>query len=111
MALALVPQLSVFYEQLLLWLVPSTRWRSIALTACSWVGYLAWYPQRMSPQQNEIAFPWMLFTIYAPALVLLLLLPNREESEVPAVAALTPGEAPTVSTPRPAAGHSPPPMP
>lgn len=77
LALSIAPQLPVFYEQLPLWLVPSTKWRSIALTACSWVGYLMWYPQRMSPQQNEIAFPWMLFTIYLPALVLLLLLPNE----------------------------------
>lgn len=80
MALALAPQLPVFYEQLLLWLVPSSRWRSLSLTLCSWVGYLAWYPHRMSSQQNEFAFPWMLFTIYAPALVFLLLLPAAEVS-------------------------------
>lgn len=80
-ALAIAPQLPVWYEQLMLWLIPSTRWRSLALTACSWVGYLIWYPNRMSPQQNEIAFPLMLFSIYAPALVLLLLLPPREEAD------------------------------
>lgn len=80
--LALVPQLPVFYEQLLLWLVPSTLWRTLLLTATSWIGYLAWWPHRTSPDQNEIAFPWMLFTIYAPALVLLLLLPKREEEVV-----------------------------
>ncbi len=79
MALALVPQLPVFYEQLLLWLVPSTGWRSLALTACSWVGYLAWFPHSVSPKQNEIAVPWVLFTIYLPALVILLMLPPREE--------------------------------
>ncbi len=79
LALSIAPQLPVFYEQLPLWLVPSTKWRSMALTACSWIGYLAWYPQRMSPQQNEIAFPLMLFTIYLPALLLLLLLPNARE--------------------------------
>lgn len=78
LALSLVPQLPVFYDQLLLWLVPSTLWRSLLLSACSWVGYLAWYPHRMSPAQNELAFPWMVFTIYAPALVLLLMLPSRE---------------------------------
>ncbi len=80
MALAIAPQLPVWYEQLMLWLIPSTRWRSLALTACSWVGYLLWYPDRMSPRQNEIAFPLMLFSIYAPALVLLLMLPSREEA-------------------------------
>ena len=80
-ALSLVPQLPVFYDQLLLWLVPSTLWRSVALTAASWVGYLAWFPHRASAEQNAIAFPYMVFTLYAPALVLLLLLPPREQAE------------------------------
>ncbi len=79
-ALSLMPQLPVFYDQLLLWLIPSTLIRSLALTAVSWMGYLAWYPHHASPAQNEIAFPWMVFTLYAPALVLLLLLPAREGS-------------------------------
>jgi hypothetical protein len=77
-AMSLMPQLPVFYDSLILWLIPSTLWRSVALSAISWVGYLAWYPSRASPAQNEIAFPWLVFTIYAPALVLLLLLPARE---------------------------------
>lgn len=80
-AMSLIPQLPVFYDSLILWLVPSTLWRSLALSAASWVGYLAWYPSRASPLQNEIAFPWLVFTIYAPALILLLLLPAREEPE------------------------------
>ena len=78
-AMSLIPQLPVFYDSLILWLIPSTLWRSLALSAASWVGYLAWYPSRASPMQNEIAFPWLVFTIYAPALVLLLLLPKDEE--------------------------------
>ena len=77
-AMSLVPQLPVFYDSLILWLIPSTLWRSVAFSAVSWVGYLAWYPHHTSPAQNEIAFPWLVFTIYAPALVLLLLLPSRE---------------------------------
>jgi hypothetical protein len=80
-AMSLIPQLPVFYDSLILWLVPSTLWRSVALSAASWVGYLAWYPSRASPMQNEIAFPFLVFTIYLPALILLLLLPAREESE------------------------------
>ena len=59
--------------------IQSTLRRSLALSAASWVGYLAWYPSRASPLQNEIAFPWLVFTIYAPALLLLLLLPKDEE--------------------------------
>ena len=93
--LALVPQLPVFYDQLLLWLVPSTLWRSLALSACSWVGYLLWYPHHTSPAQNEIAFPYMVFTIYAPALVLLLLLPAREQPVQAGTAAEDPQRAHT----------------
>ena len=77
-AMSLIPQLPVFYDALILWLIPSTIWRSLALSAVSWVGYLVWYPHHTSPAQNEIAFPWLVFTIYAPALVLLLLLPARD---------------------------------
>jgi hypothetical protein len=96
-AMSLLPQLPVFYDQLTLWLIPSTLWRSLALTALSWVGYLAWYPHHASPQQNEIAFPWMVFTIYLPALILLLLLPARE-GEAPARDG---SEAPTPGDPEP----------
>ena len=77
-AMSLIPQLPVFYDSLILWLIPSTLWRSLALSAASWVGYLAWYPSRASPLQNEIAFPWLVFTIYLPALLLLLMLPAKE---------------------------------
>ena len=81
-AMSLIPQLPVFYDSLILWLIPSTLWRSVAFSAVSWVGYLAWYPHHTSQAQNEIAFPWLVFTIYAPALVLLLLLPAREQESV-----------------------------
>jgi hypothetical protein len=81
-AMSLIPQLPVFYDALMLWLVPSTFWRSLALSAVSWIGYLAWYPHRTSPDQNILAFPWLVFTIYAPALILLLLLPKEESSAV-----------------------------
>jgi len=81
-AMSLIPQLPVFYDSLILWLIPSTLWRSVTFSAVSWVGYLAWYPHHTSPAQNEIAFPWLVFTIYAPALALLLLLPAREQESV-----------------------------
>jgi hypothetical protein len=93
-AMSLMPQLPVFYDSLILWLIPSTLWRSVALSAISWVGYLAWYPSRASPAQNEIAFPWLVFTIYAPALVLLLLLPARETPASGADDPRPPGEPP-----------------
>ena len=93
-AMSLMPQLPVFYDSLILWLIPSTLWRSVAFSAISWVGYLAWYPSRASPAQNEIAFPWLVFTIYAPALVLLLLLPARETPASGTKDPRPPGEPP-----------------
>ena len=36
-AMSLIPQLPVFYDSLILWLIPSTVWRSLALSAVSWV--------------------------------------------------------------------------
>jgi hypothetical protein len=102
--LSLVPQLPVFYDQLLLWLVPSTMWRSLALSAMSWVGYLAWYPHHTSPQQNEIALPWVIFTVYLPALILLLLLPAREEPPSGSAPSSVP-EAPSEGAARPDEGR------
>jgi hypothetical protein len=78
MSLALVPQLPVFYDTLPLWLVPNTWVRSMLLSLTSWVGYLLWYPHHASTSQNEVAIPFALAFIWAPALVLLLLLPAQE---------------------------------
>jgi hypothetical protein len=86
-AMSLMPQLPVFYDALLLWLIPSTLWRSLGLSAASWVGYLLWYPSHASPDQNQVAFPYLVFTVYAPALLLLLLLPAREAEPVTGTAA------------------------
>jgi hypothetical protein len=80
-ALSLVPQLPVFYDTLPLWLIPSTWVRSALLAGASWVGYLMWFPHRASPLQNEIAAPWAVATIWAPALVLLLMLPASAEKD------------------------------
>jgi hypothetical protein len=78
-AMALVPQLSLFYDQLPLWFVPSTIWRSLALTALSWVAWFQWYPSRGLSSSVAVAKPWILALIYLPALIMLWLLPAREE--------------------------------
>lgn len=77
LTLALVPQLPLFYDQLLLWLIPSTVWRSWLLSALSWVGWFMWYPHRLETYQSAAARPWLLATVFLPALVMLLLLPAR----------------------------------
>jgi hypothetical protein len=80
-SLALVPQLPVFYDALPLWLIPSTWLRSLLLSASSWIAYLLWYPFHKSPLQNETAIPLALLFIWAPALILVLLLPNTTDSK------------------------------
>lgn len=78
-SLALMPQLPVFYDTLPLWLVPSTWQRSLFMTVCSWVAYVLWYPSHELVTQNQAAVPLTLAFIWAPALLLLLLLPARED--------------------------------
>lgn len=86
-AMALVPQLSLFYDQLPLWLIPHTIGRSLLLTALSWVAWYQWYPSRALASSVAAAKPWILALVYAPALVMLLLLPAREENPSATVAA------------------------
>ena len=84
LAMAITPQLSLFYDQLPLWLIPSSVWRSVALSALSWVAWWQWYPSRASTASVAIAEPWVFWLIYLPALALLLLLPARETDPSPA---------------------------
>jgi len=81
--MAIVPQLPVFYDQLPLWLVPSTVWRSLVLSATSWIGWFIWYPSSALKTQFIVARPLVMAFVYFPALVMLLLLPNREEERLP----------------------------
>jgi len=76
LGMSLMPQLTLFYDQLPLWLVPTTVWRSFVLSALSWVAWAQWYPSRAIPTHVTIARPWVFALIYLPALVLLLL-PSR----------------------------------
>jgi hypothetical protein len=84
LAMALTPQLSLFYDQLPLWLVPNTVWRTVALSAVSWIAWWQWYPSRALKESVAIAEPWVFWLVYVPALVLLLLLPPREATASPA---------------------------
>jgi hypothetical protein len=42
-----------------------------------------WFPSRALPTQFAVARPLVLLLIYAPALVMLLLLPAREDQPAP----------------------------
>lgn len=84
LAMALTPQLSLFYDQLPLWLIPNTIWRSLALSAASWIAWSQWYPSRALKASVAIAEPWVFWLVYVPALMLLLLLPPRDVGVAPA---------------------------
>jgi len=76
LAMSFMPQLTLFYDQLPLWLVPTSVWRSLALSALSWVAWAQWYPSRAIPTHVAIARPWVFGLIYVPALILVLAPPD-----------------------------------
>lgn len=76
LAMSVMPQLTLFYDQLPLWLVPTTVWRSLVLSALSWVAWAQWYPARALPSHVAVARPWVFALLYLPAL-LLVLAPER----------------------------------
>jgi hypothetical protein len=62
--LAIAPQ-RLFYDQLLLWLIPRSRREFLLLGGLSWIGYFGWF---FFPQGG---ITWVLLGIYLPALVLI----------------------------------------
>jgi hypothetical protein len=82
LGMALVPQLSLFYDQLPLWLVPGTWRRSLLLSALSWVAWFLWYPSAALASSVAAARPWILLFVFAPALVMLLWSPRADVTSV-----------------------------
>ncbi|MGE5749726.1 MAG: hypothetical protein ACM31F_07185 [Gemmatimonas sp.] len=79
--LSLVPQLFLFYDQLLLWLVPKTWRESLLLSVLSWVALYfgnKGFGANPSTQQvvSSYAMP-MMFLLFLPSLVMVLRRPNR----------------------------------
>jgi hypothetical protein len=81
LAMSVVPQLSLFYDQLPLWLIPNTLWRSAALSGLSWVAWWHWYPSRGLTSSVAVAEPWVFWLVYIPALLLVILLPTSEVAD------------------------------
>ena len=77
LAMAAVPQLSLFYDQLPLWLIPRSAWRSALLSAASWIAWWRWYPSRELSSSVAVAAPWVFWLIYIPALAILLVPASR----------------------------------
>jgi hypothetical protein len=70
LALAILPQRLIFYDQLPLLLVAQTNRQRQVLVLCSWVGFLSW--QLVSGPYTEAAPSWVLWSCYLPALVVVL---------------------------------------
>ena len=79
-ALACVPQVPTFYDQLFLLLIPRTFRESATTALLSAVAYM--YLFSRPSLTHERTATWILLTVYGPALLLVLRRPN--EGEVPA---------------------------
>ena len=73
LAMSLIPQQLLFYDQLPLWLIPKTRQQSIAFTACSQLAFILYYLMR-TPGESIVrsAYPYVIALLYLPALAVLL---------------------------------------
>lgn len=80
-ALSLVPQLTLPYEALPVFMCARTKWEGYGLAILSWIVTLgAWWTFRGPGDRAEIAaaaeWPWLLWGLYVPA-ILLVLMPSR----------------------------------
>lgn len=82
-AMALAPQLMLFYDQLPLWLVPGTWRRAALLSILSWGAWFAWYPSHAMTSSVAAATPWILLLIYLPGLAMLLTTRRRGDPNEP----------------------------
>src|SRR5688500_4645465 len=73
LTLSVIPQALLFYDQLLLWLIPQTRKPSVFLTGASQAGMMLWYVS-LGPDDNLIlsAYPFVVPSVFLPALCLVL---------------------------------------
>ena len=73
LAMACVPQLLLFADQLPLWLVARDRRETMLLSAASLVAFVGWFAM-LPPGEPDVlaAQPWVLAGVYLPALVLVL---------------------------------------
>lgn len=78
-----VPHFPFFYDTLPLWLVPKTERESLALTWASWVAMAGWLTVSFDWSTRvavlHTAAPWVVWCVYAPAVVMILRRPNAPD--------------------------------
>jgi hypothetical protein len=75
---ACVPQLLLFADQLPVLLVARTRGELVAITACSQIGFITWFLLLRDGELYVLkAAPYVLLSVFVPALVTLLRRPER----------------------------------
>lgn len=67
--LTITPQHYFFYDQLLLWMIPQTRWQMLILTITAWIGIMLTWHNHPSLWYSE---PYLLLFVYLPALLIVL---------------------------------------
>lgn len=84
--LALVPQLLLFYDQLLLWLVPKSWKESLLLSALSWIAlYIGNMGFAANPATHSVVASYsrpIIWLLFMPCLVMILR--RKNEGELPA---------------------------
>lgn len=81
LAMACVPQLLFFADQLPLFLIPRTRREMKTLTLCSAIGFFVWYIRFAdNPAYVLAAAPYVIWSSYLPCLVMVLRRPNAGDT-------------------------------
>ncbi|HEX6533490.1 MAG TPA: hypothetical protein VF041_02780 [Gemmatimonadaceae bacterium] len=80
LAMAVVPQELLVYDQLLLWLIPRRWWSSLLLSVASWPALVAWVAPWVFVGPGHSPWPVteraVMLCIYLPALAMVLLRPR-----------------------------------
>jgi hypothetical protein len=110
-AMEVIPHAPFLYDDVPLWLVPQTYREAFTLTWLSWVGFGAWFVTNYDPALGGADLrrlaPWIVVTLYLPAVVMILR--RRNEGNVPAwveraiarLPAWVRGHAASISSPLP----------
>jgi hypothetical protein len=81
LAMACVPQLLFFADQLPLFLIPRTRREMMTLTLCSAIGFFVWYIRFAdNPAYVLAAAPYVIWSSYIPCLAMVLRRPNAGDT-------------------------------